>query len=586
MSPLPNGALFHPGDLDTSRSNAGDSTSLTPFRRKRPMYAGAGLSSSSAARRRRLPHSPAPSQSETPSKQDNLHLLGANEVAANEKRRRIETPPAPEASVASRLAALANKPQRGLFGQPASHPEAQPPKPSPLWQVSHLGTHLSRYPPEPRLRQTLIADGPSPSSSPEQAKKESPKPASRTAEMMKSIIQEEEDKSRKVARTDKQLSNPYEKLESPVVRVPRSRPSRQSTPASSRRAATRQSATPAKEQSPLELLEKSMPAEYRAAKNKSGRSGSQPAEPSAAASQNSLKPSPAAPSPSLLKPSAPSTSTFAFSSALSTASAFGAPAAAPFAAPSRTGVPTPSPFAQPSQLKPSWQATPKKPSQEGAPAKKPAGSATVIDIDDSDDDEPAPAPASKPAPAPAPKPASESAPLFGVVSQKPSVPATGKKDAPKPAFSLGVQPAAPAPSAAASPSTNGALATTPFIGFGTKPENVQTTLAFGKGKAAADKKAPSPSPPAITVSPAAPAASLPPAAEAAPTSPAEPMSEEEVRRHVLALSKASLAAAMPSPFTDLLKRVGSSVASAAADEQAARAEVLSLSREALSAEAL
>ncbi|KAM0752074.1 hypothetical protein T439DRAFT_200308 [Meredithblackwellia eburnea MCA 4105] len=267
--------------FSTSAGSDAASNSSTPFRRRRPLYVGAGYSSQSARRRKQgsaiFGYVDGIKKSNSEGSLNGPGAADATESVAEGKRRKVDDPessnssssgllgsdssssaaPAPSTSSTSTSKAPIIKPRPSISATPA--------KPSPLWQVSK-------------------ADTPSPSP----PKKPVPaKPPTRAADLMLDIIRQEDEAQPKVTR--EAVLNPYATDDSPIARVPRSRPPRVSTPRSTRsssRAAASKSSTPAKKISPLEELERSMPAEYRPESKRQRKAISPSPEPASAPTPN------------------------------------------------------------------------------------------------------------------------------------------------------------------------------------------------------------------------------------------------------------------------------------------------------------
>ncbi|SGY14904.1 BQ5605_C013g07160 [Microbotryum silenes-dioicae] len=269
-----NDSTFGGVGASPSTLNAEFTAGHTPYRRRRPIYVGAGYSSRSA-RRNRTPgsHSASNGSNLTRSQSEggSLNSLGANSSAAEGKRRRVEAEDAPPAPSTSNLsyaaspgpsapaspspaAAMTDSSKTSIFSRAkiTANAVSTPVRPSPLWQVSK-------------------AETPSPSP-PKRVASGTPRSTTRAADMMMDIIrQEDAARPHKISPTTgrEAFINPYESTDhNPLARIPRSRPVRPPTPSrpALARVAAQKAASAApspKKVSPLEQLERSMPAEYR-----------------------------------------------------------------------------------------------------------------------------------------------------------------------------------------------------------------------------------------------------------------------------------------------------------------------------------
>ncbi|BGP25616.1 hypothetical protein JCM10295v2_004544 [Rhodotorula toruloides] len=229
-------------------------TSSALPKRRRPVYVGAGYSS----RRRKTLAGLSGSQSES-----SLASLTAGHDAKDGKRRRTERDEEDDIPVASledviaspapsREAAALSQPRPALRTE--SRTAATPAKPSPLWQVSQ--TDAPTHPP-PRNTATI-------------------KPSTRAADMMLDIIRQEDEARAppaKVAIPKGAILNPYDSEDNLLSFAG---PAKKSKPAPKKVASPKpQSPAPQPRQekpkskpvppaiSPLEQLERTMPAEYR-----------------------------------------------------------------------------------------------------------------------------------------------------------------------------------------------------------------------------------------------------------------------------------------------------------------------------------
>ncbi|KAK4704621.1 hypothetical protein P7C70_g1588, partial [Phenoliferia sp. Uapishka_3] len=279
-------------------SNAGPSAG-TPIRRRKPLYVGAGYSSQSARRRAKATEGLKRSQSDVGSyvAKEEEPEMGAVEG----KRRRVEEEDSgyKRSSTMIDLASVASGSGSVTVPAPASAtakyinppapilkiaPMTTPARPSPLWQVSR-------------------ADTPSPSPPRKQMAPAPTRPPTRAADLMLDIIRQEDaaqpvchipSQSHRIKKSShftfeqkvipEAVLNPYDNADNVMARIPRSRPQRVAAP---RKSLAAKVATPAKEISPLEQLEKSMPPEYR---QESKRARPSPASESVASSTTPIAP--------------------------------------------------------------------------------------------------------------------------------------------------------------------------------------------------------------------------------------------------------------------------------------------------------
>ncbi|KAK4055850.1 hypothetical protein OIO90_003105 [Microbotryomycetes sp. JL221] len=235
-------------------------------RRRRPMYVGAGYSSLSARRRR--------ATTMVQKDEDQLDqglLAGTTSVAAGKRRRMDDddgddgeqsAPPITTMSSLSHSSPKVNQPvtttaptqTRSTVKQAvrlAAH--VTPAKPSPLWQVSKASPSPS---PSPAKVQEMST----------QTEATQVKTPTKAADIVMNVLREQPAPPKSVIRQE--VLNPYDSVESPMPRIPRSRPTKPSTPrrTPARKAAAAtptKSATPAKELSLSEQLEKTMPEKLR-----------------------------------------------------------------------------------------------------------------------------------------------------------------------------------------------------------------------------------------------------------------------------------------------------------------------------------
>ncbi|KAK4049133.1 hypothetical protein OIV83_004349 [Microbotryomycetes sp. JL201] len=229
------------------------------FRRRRPIYVGAGYSSASARRRRT-----AGNASEALSRSHSDMSLGS--PVADGKRRRMDNDEHDDASVAPPTTSLSTLPPPSpvqstsvtspkpaipaTFSRLTS--QSTPVKPSPLWQVSKAATPL----PSPAKNESLqIQEQPTPVKAP-----------TRAADIVMGVIKDDlKPKTASFLVIRQEVLNPYDSIDSPMPRIPRSRPAKPATPrrTPARKAAQTPAATPARELSASEQLEKTMPQELR-----------------------------------------------------------------------------------------------------------------------------------------------------------------------------------------------------------------------------------------------------------------------------------------------------------------------------------
>ncbi|SCV70327.1 BQ2448_1721 [Microbotryum intermedium] len=268
-----NNSMFGDVGASPSTSMSESTAGHTPYRRRRPIYVGAGYSSRSA-RRNRTPgsHSASTGSNLTRGQSEGglLNSLGGTNSTAEGKRRRVEAEDVPPVASTSNLSYSASpgpsaspspapsstdntKPSIFSRAKVTANAVSTPVRPSPLWQVSK-------------------ADTPSPSP-PKKAASAAPRSTTRAADMMMHIIRQEDaakpDKASPMTSGREAFINPYERTDhNPLARIPRSRPVRPLTPSrpTSARVAAQEAASTAsspKKVSPLEQLERSMPAKYR-----------------------------------------------------------------------------------------------------------------------------------------------------------------------------------------------------------------------------------------------------------------------------------------------------------------------------------
>ncbi|BGP17359.1 hypothetical protein JCM10213_003403 [Rhodosporidiobolus nylandii] len=266
------------------------STTAGTYKRRRPLYVGAGYSS----RRRNAAKAASGGMSRSQSESSLSLLSSSDSTAADGKRRRTdaertkEEEDIPVASLDDVVAVPSpvSKPPAQVLEKPLEKPKplssfsrfnagtSTPSKPSPLWQVSQAD---SPTPP----RKSTSASAPSTSTaSPAPAVSTTPKTAA--ADLMLGIIRAAEPApspapsvaGKKVA-VDKEkqaILNPYGNEEEDLLagagrkkeRVPRSR-AKVATPSRARRSKAVGPEKPKEKapESPLEQLERTMPAEYR-----------------------------------------------------------------------------------------------------------------------------------------------------------------------------------------------------------------------------------------------------------------------------------------------------------------------------------
>ncbi|KAL8276976.1 hypothetical protein RQP46_010611 [Phenoliferia psychrophenolica] len=274
----------HSPAASTSTANGNGSTTTPAFRRRRPLYVGAGYSSQSA-RRRATKASSSNGEGFLKRSQSESSGLGQpaaaavdepEETVAEGKRRRVEEPVGggaiKKSATEGNLAGMLGEPRKTVVVAPLVPkfaPVTTPARPSPLWQVSK-------------------ADTPSPSPPKKQTTQAPPKAPTRAADFMMDIIRQEEASRPKVTR--EAVVNPYDSFDNPIARIPRSRPPRVAAPrktvpaARAAAAAAASKVEPAKKEiSPLEQIERSMPPEYRQDAKRARPSPASPAPPPAAA---------------------------------------------------------------------------------------------------------------------------------------------------------------------------------------------------------------------------------------------------------------------------------------------------------------
>ncbi|ORY70641.1 hypothetical protein BCR35DRAFT_307947 [Leucosporidium creatinivorum] len=265
-----------PASTSTARfgSPAPSASSNAPFRRRRPVYVGAGYSSQ-AARRRKANAAAANGEGGLTRSQSvgMVYEMSGSKTeepsVADGKRRKVvedsDDAPPPFATEAP----IPSSPAPSVAPSPAKAPVSLGPKysaistparPSPLWQVSKADTPS----PSPPKRMTTASSTIKPSFA---------------ADLMMDIIREEDAARPKVTRQE--VLNPYESADNPMARIPRSRPSRPATPRRTPASAKKAAPTPTKEISPLEQLERTMPADYR--RDDAKRARPSPASPAKAA---------------------------------------------------------------------------------------------------------------------------------------------------------------------------------------------------------------------------------------------------------------------------------------------------------------
>lgn len=267
------------------------------FRRRRPIYVGAGYSAQSARRRKPTPSvfgsNEGLKRSQSESMVYELAEGPAASTVADGKRRKVEEQDGGMSKSASlgSLATLAAPPVASPAPAPRAGPSAlssqkpsvvatTPARPSPLWQVSKAGASSSlRVVARLQAYAGPFADTPSP---PKKSTTSSPKAPTRAADLMMDIIRQEDaarpvrpptalvppdlatDRSNRMQKVTRQaVLNPYESSDNPIARIPRSRPVRAAaTPkkAAAARVVAPKAVAPAKEISSLEMLERTMPA--------------------------------------------------------------------------------------------------------------------------------------------------------------------------------------------------------------------------------------------------------------------------------------------------------------------------------------
>lgn len=308
----------HQGHISSSSLNSlfdspsGSVSQSSPFRRRRPIYVGAGYSSQGSRRRKQGAQSTG-DQGLTRSKSDGMVYEMANGSSgasggsglADGKRRRVdeEAPSNVPLESGFGLRGSTSTPSFSSSPEPSSEPKRMstltkatssllsyakpvtttPARPSPLWQVSKAAT-------------------PSPSPPKKSAAPANPPTPTRAADLMLDIIRQEDASNPKVAR--EAILNPYASTDSPIARIPRSRPARATTP-------RRTNGRPAPEISQLEMLEQTMPPEYRKEDAKRARTtapsvtaNSTDPTPTQNDVSSSVEPSPPAPTPAPRKQTA------------------------------------------------------------------------------------------------------------------------------------------------------------------------------------------------------------------------------------------------------------------------------------------
>ncbi|KAM0786529.1 hypothetical protein ACM66B_001986 [Microbotryomycetes sp. NB124-2] len=271
LSSLPRSAslqAFPTSESAFGSPGAAAQSPATGFRRRRPIYVGAGYSSASA-RRRRTANLAADALSHSQSEASLSSSLTGSSAVIDGKRRKMDddehdnelsAPPtlslanqAPASPAASTSTAKTTGPGSRLAVSSATA-HSTPAKPSPLWQVSKAATP-SPSPAKSVSAHAVELEQPSPVRAP-----------TRAADIVMGVLKEDA-KPKAVSRQE--VLNPYDSVDSPMPRIPRSRPVKPATPR--RTPAKKAAPTPApaaRELSAAEQLEKTMPQEYRSASAK------------------------------------------------------------------------------------------------------------------------------------------------------------------------------------------------------------------------------------------------------------------------------------------------------------------------------